>query len=143
MTNYLKITIVAIIAFLAGKYLFPPKAQIKETVKTVVVEKIVEKRNVVKKTKTTEKPDGTKVTEVTETDRTVIVDNTSSRTEKKVEVKGSAKVTLGLLAIKDANDFSAAIQYGATVSLPLIGNLKAQALGTTDKRIGLGLALEF
>lgn len=143
MKKYGTFAIVALISFLAGKYLFPTKPEVKEVVKTVTVEKIVEKRNVVKNTKVTEKPDGTKVTEVTETDKTVIVDNTSSKSEKKLEVKGSAKLTLGLLAIKDGSDFSSPTQFGTTVTVPLVGNLKMQALGTTDKRVGLGLALEF
>lgn len=143
MKNYLYAGIIAISAFLAGKYLFPPKAEIKEVVKTVTVEKYVEKKNVVKNTKVTEKPDGTKVTEVTETDRTVIVDNSSSKTEKKVEVKSASKITIGLLAIKDTTEFSKKTEFGATVSAPLIGNIKVQALGTTDKRLGLGLALDF
>lgn len=143
MKLYLYAGVACLLSFLAGKYLFPPSPEIKERVKTVVVEKYVEKRNIVKNTKVTEKPDGTKVTETTESDRSVIVDNTKSQSEKKVEVKGSAKLTLGLLAIKQVDDFGKPFEYGATVSVPVFGNVKAQGLVTTDKRVGLGLALEF
>ena len=142
MKLYLKFGLVAVLAFLAGKYLFPPKPEIKETAKTVTVEKIVERRNVEKTTRVTEKPDGTKVTETTEKDRSIIVDNSSSKSQTKTEIKGSAKITLGLLAIKNVEHFRDT-DFAATVTVPLFGNLKAQALGTTNKQIGLGLALEF
>lgn len=143
MKTYSIFGIALILAFLAGKYLFPPSPEIKEKIKVVTVEKIVEKRNVVVRTRTIKQTDGTEVTERTETDRSVIVDNTRSSTEKSKETKGSAKITLGVLAIKDATNFSESTNYGVTVSVPVFGNIKAQALGTTDKRVGLGLALEF
>lgn len=143
MKKYLHFGIIAIIAFLAGKYLFPPKPEVKEKVKTVVVEKYIEKRNVVKNTKVTEKPDGTKVTETIEKDNSVIVDNTSSKSEKKVETKTGSKLTLGMLYIKDASDFSSPANFGATISVPVFGNLKAQGLVTTDKRVGVGVAFDF
>ena len=143
MNKYLIGLGLIIAAFFAGKYLTKPKTEIKEVIKTVTVEKYVEKRNVVKTTKTTKKTDGTEITETTESDRSVIVDNTSSRVEKKLEVKSGGKITLGLLAIKDTSDFSRPTEFGATVSVPLFGNVKAQALGTTDKKVGVGLALEF
>lgn len=143
MKIYIYSALACLLSFLAGKYLFSPVPEVKERVKTVVVEKYVEKRNVVKNTKVTEKPDGTKITEVTESDKSVIVDNTKSQSERKTEVKGTGKLTLGLLAIKDAGNFSRNMEYGATVSVPVFGNLKAQGLVTTDKRVGLGVGLEF
>lgn len=143
MKFYLYAGAACLLSFLAGKYLFQSKPEIKEVTKTVVVENYVEKRNVVKNTKVTEKPDGTKVTETTESDRSVIVDNTKSQVDKSVSVKGNTKLTLGLLAIKQVNDFAKTFEYGATVSVPVFGNIKAQGLVTTDKRLGLGLAVEF
>jgi hypothetical protein len=140
MKLYLYAGVACLLSFLAGKYLFPPSPEIKERIKTVVVEKYVERRNVVKNTKVTEKPDGTKVTETSESDKSIIVDNTKSKSDIKTEVKGSPKLTLGLLAI---SDFSSPLNYGATVTVPVFGNVKAQGIVTTDKRVGLGLALEF
>lgn len=140
MKIYLYAGIACIASFLAGKYLFPPSPQIVERTKTVVVEKYVEKRNINRSSRVTERPDGTKVTETTESDKSVIVDNTKTKSDKKLEVKGSANLTLGLLAI---SDFSRPMEYGATVTVPVFGNIKAQGLVTTDKRVGLGLALEF
>jgi hypothetical protein len=143
MKLYLYAGAACLLSFLAGKYLFAPAPEIKEKIKTVTVEKYVEKRNVVKNTKVTELKDGTKVTETTERDNSVIVDNSRSQTERKTETKSAAKLTLGLLAIKSVNDFGKPFEYGATVSVPVVGNIKAQALVTTDKRVGLGVALEF
>lgn len=143
MKSYIYTGAAVILAFLAGKYLFPPKAEIKEVTKTVTVEKIVERRNIVKSTRTTEKPDGSKVTEVTERDTSVIVDNSSSQSERKTEVKGSAKITLGLLAIKSVDNFARPFEYGATISVPVVGNIKAMGLVTTDKKVGVGLGLDF
>jgi len=142
MKLYLYVGIACVLSFLAGKYIFPPAVEVREKVRTVTVEKIVEKRNVVKSTRTVEKPDGTKVTETTERDTSVIVDNSSSKSERETKT-GGAKLTLGLLAIKNAEDFSQSFEYGATISVPLVGKLKAQGLVTTDKRVGLGLGLEF
>ena len=142
MKLYLYAGIACIISFLAGKYVFPPAPVIEEKVRTVTVEKYIEKRNTEKVTKVTEKPDGTKITEVTEKDKSTIVDNTNSRSDKSTEVKPPSKITLGLLAIKDFDDFSKT-DFGATVTVPVFGNIKAQFLGTTGKQIGVGLALEF
>jgi hypothetical protein len=143
MKLYLYAGIACLLSFLAGKYLFSPKPQVKEVVKTVTVEKYVEKRNVVKKTRTTKAKDGTEVTEVTETDKSVIVDNRKSQVERRSEIKGNSKLTLGLLAIKPINDFGKPFEYGATVSVPVIGSIKAQGLVTTDKKVGLGVAIDF
>jgi hypothetical protein len=143
MKTYVITAIIALCSFLAGKYLFPPKPEIKEVTKTVTVEKYVEKRNVKKNKVITKKPDGTKITEITEIDTSIITDNRNSKTEKKTQVKSAAKLTLGLLAIKQINDFGQPFEYGATISVPVFGAVKAQGLVTTDKRVGLGLGLEF
>lgn len=143
MKLYFYAGIACILSFLAGKYLFGPKAEIKEVTKTVVVEKYVEKRNISKKVTVTKKKDGTEITETVETDKSIIVDNTKSQVDTKTEIKSTAKLTLGLLAIKQVNDFGKSFEYGATISIPVFGNIKAQGLVTTDKRVGLGVALEF
>lgn len=141
MKQILTLILVGVSSFFAGKYLFPPQPEIKEVTKTVTIEKIVEKRNVVKTVKVTEKPDGTKVTETTEKDKSIIIDNTDTRTATKTEVK-TTKITLGMLALKDLDNFKNT-EFGATVTVPLFGNIKAQAIGTTGKQIGVGLAWEF
>ena len=143
MKVYGIMAIIAIVSFLAGKYVFPPKADVKEVVKIVEVEKKQEKKNKVTKIVEIKKPDGTVETDTTEVENTQTVTDTSIKSESTKVTKSANKITLGLLAIKQADDFSKATQFGATVAVPLIGNLKVQALGTTDKRVGLGLALDF
>lgn len=139
MKNYLIIAIVAISSFLAGKYIFPPKPEIKEVVKFKEVEK--EKVKVVTKFKEVTKPDGTKVVESTTTENTVTETVTDSESTK--VSKQASRLTLGMLYIKDVQDFSRPAEFGATISVPVIGNLKAHAIVTTDKKAGLGVALEF
>ena len=143
MKKYGIITIIALGAFLAGKYLFPPKPEVKEVVKYVEVEKKVQNKDKVVKSTKIKKPDGTVVTETTVVENTKTTTDKSSKLESEKLVRSAAKITVGVLAIKDASDFSAPTAFGATISVPVFGNVKAQALGTTDKRIGLGLALEF
>lgn len=130
-------------ALLIGKYVLQEKLQVKETVRTVYVEKIVEKRAVKTHTVQTKKVDGTVITVTDIDDKTEIDTAKSGTVETKRETKGKAALTLGLLAIKDVANFQQSTNYGLTVTAPLFGNLKVQALGTTDKRVGLGLALEF
>jgi hypothetical protein len=141
--NYLKLGIVAIIAFLAGKYIFPPSPQIKEAVKYVEVEKKKEDKHKVVKSTTVKKPDGTKVTETTVTEDTQTATDTSIKLDSSKVTKAGKGITVGMLYLKDAENFGRPANFGATISVPVIGNLKAQALGTTDKRVGVGLALEF
>jgi hypothetical protein len=35
------------------------------------------------------------------------------------------------------------MEYGATIAVPLFGNIKVQGLATTSKQVGVGLALDF
>jgi hypothetical protein len=135
--------IVAISCLLVGRYVLTPKQKTKEVVKVVEVEK---KRTDSKKkvvTREVTNPDGTKVKETTETENTV-TDSERSRKEDKFKLSETgASISLGLLAIKDATDFSKPFEYGATVAVPVIGNLKAMGMVTTSKQIGLGLSVDF
>ena len=47
-----------------------------------------------------------------------------------------------MLAIKELS-LDNNIEYGIVISAPIYGSLKVQALGTTDKKIGIGLGIEF
>lgn len=143
MKKYLTLGLVSLLSFLAGKYLFPPQPQIKEVVRTVQVEKKQKKEDKVVKSTKIKKPDGTVVTETTVTSKTDTTTDKTSQSERRTETKSSSKLTLGLLAIKNVSDFGKPFEYGATLAVPVFGNVKAQGLVTTDKRLGLGLALEF
>jgi hypothetical protein len=138
--------IVGIISLLVGRYVLTPKQEVKTVVKIVEVEKNVkeEKKKVKTKIKETVTKDGTRTTETTIDEDSGSRETTSTerRIDSKTVSKTGSGLTLGLLAIKDTDDFSAT-EYGATVAVPLIGSLKVIGLATTGKQVGLGLGLEF
>lgn len=136
------VSILCLSSFLAGKYLFPPKPQIKEVIKTVQVEKKQKKEDKVVKSTKTKRPDGTIVTETTVVTKTDTVTDKASQSESTKTTSGP-KIGVGVLAIKNVSKFSEDATFGVTLSVPVFGNVKAQALGTTDKKVGLGLLMEF
>lgn len=135
--------LVGIIAFFCGKFLTKPKEIIKETIKYVTVE--IEKKETKKRTKIVKvkKPDGTTETE------TEIIEDSRSESKKDTTVDSSkitkrgGSVSIGVLALKDLEKFSEQTHIGATISIPLIGSLKATSYLDSTKRFGLGLSLEF
>lgn len=135
--------IVAISCILIGRYVLTPKQKVKEVIKIVEVEK---KRTDIKKkvvTKETKNTDGTVVKETTETENTVVESDRSTKLDSSKTSESGSGITFGLLAVFNANEFADKPEYGATVSIPVLGNLNAQALVTTDKRIGVGLSIGF
>lgn len=139
--------LIAIAGILIGRYVIQPKSEVrtKEVIKYVEVfkEKKSEKKNV--KVVVVTKPDGTTTTTTTDTSTTDTVTNTETKIDSSKETiakKGSG-LTLGALAIANGQRFSDKLEYGVTAAIPVFGSLKAQALVTTDKRVGLGLAIEF
>ena len=148
MKNYLnKYTLVIAVAFLLiGRFVLHPKQKIVETVKTVEVVKEVKVEEKKKKEVKTEiiKPDGTKETRTEtseDTNTSTEFDKTaSSETKKKI---GGPRVIVGILAIKNTQEFSQKPEFAITVTAPIFGSLKAQAIGTTDKQVGSGVAIEF
>ena len=143
MKQYGIIAALIVGAFLAGKYLFPPKPETKEVVKIVEVEKKVQVKDKNVRIVKTQKKDGSVVTETVIDEHSKSTVDSSVKIDSSKVVKSTAKITLGVLAIKQADDFAEATQFGATITVPVLGNIKAQVLGTTDKKVGLGLALEF
>lgn len=137
----------ALFGILVGRYVVKPKTEVKtkEVIKYVEVfkEKKEEKKNV--KVVVVEKPDGTKTTTTIDTSVTNTVTNNETKIDSKKEtsVKAGSNLTLGALAIADATNFSSKLEYGVTAAVPVFGNLKAQALVTTDKKVGIGLAIDF
>jgi hypothetical protein len=138
--------IVGIISLLVGRYVLTPKQEVKQVIKIVEVEKNVkeEKKKVKTKIKEIVATDGTRTTETTidEDSGTRETNTRDTKIDSKTVTKTGSGLTLGLLAIKDIDNFSAT-EYGATVAVPLIGNLKVIGLATTGKQVGLGLGLEF
>jgi hypothetical protein len=147
MSKFLNKTtiIVAISCLLVGRYVLTPKPKVitKEVIKVVEVEKKkvnTKKKKVIKETKDR---DGTVVVETTETEDTVIDATRSTEVNSsRVSKRGGAAITLGLLAQKALDDL-ARTDYGVVVVAPLIGNLKVVGTASTDRRVGLGLAIDF
>jgi hypothetical protein len=149
--QYKKIALVAVASVLVGRYVLQPKAEIKtkEVVKYVEVYK--EKKEEKKKVKTTIKErinvDGSKEITTVITDDSTTTEQTNRDSildsSKKSVIKKGSSLTLGMLAIADTGRISSELEYGITATLPVFGNLKAQALVTTDKKIGLGFAMDF
>lgn len=139
--------LIAIAGILIGRYVIQPKSEVrtKEVVKYVEVYK--EKKEEKKKIKVVviTKPDGTTTTTTTDDSTTTTVSDGSTKIDSKkdVVVKKGSGLTLGALAIANGQRFSDKLEYGVTAAIPVFGSLKAQALVTTDKRVGLGLAIEF
>ncbi len=133
LKNYV---IVAIVALLVGRYVLQPKpvevVKWKEKVVKVVETKV---KTVSKETK---KPDGTVIIDTTTEEAT----NSISKTEKEGSKKTGSGITLGLLATKNFGDFQKTNAEVVAV-VPFFGNLKIVGSLTTQKQVGLGLALEF
>jgi hypothetical protein len=124
--------IIAIVALLVGRYVLQPKP--KEVVKWK--EKVVTQTQVKIVTRTVQKPDGTIIIDER------IDENSSSKTERSGSKKTGSGITLGLLAIKDLDNFQQT-NAEAIVVVPFFGNLKIVGSVDTTKQVGLGLALEF
>lgn len=142
MKTYRTTIIVAISCLLIGRYVLTPKQQTKEVIKIVEVEKQhidIQKKVITREVK---KKDGTIVKETVETENIIVDTKKERKVDSSITKQSGSKLTLGLLAIVDASKI-ASPEYGATVSLPLIGNLNVQGLVTTDKRVGVGLSIGF
>ena len=138
------VALLTIGAFLAGRFIFQPSPKVIEKVKTVEVEKKVkkedQKKNIV--SVKVKKPDGT-----VETHTQVSIDSRSQTDSQKDSVTQSVKtqqsgITVTVIALKSLNDFSKPFEYGATVTVPVMGKLRGQLLGTT-RQVGVGIGLEF
>ena len=137
--------IVAVSCLLIGRYVLTPKPKVvtKEVVKIVEVEKKTVDTKKKKVTKETKGKDGTVVVETTETEDTKVDVNRSTKVDSsKVSKSGGTVITLGLVAQKALDDL-AKTEYGVVTAVPLIGNLKVVGTASTDKKVGLGLAIDF
>lgn len=137
--------IIAISCILIGRYVLTPKQKVKE-VEVIKIVEVEKKRTDTKKKKTTKETtnsDGTVIKETTETEDTVVESDRSTKIDSSKTSESGSGITLGLLAVFNANEFADKPEYGATVSVPVLGNLNAQAIVTTDKRIGVGLSIGF
>lgn len=130
----------AVIALVVGAYasykLQKPPVQIQY--KDRVVEKVVEKRNIV--TRTIKLPNGTVTTEII--DKSSVVTDTDKRTESLTTPKPASKYSLSARAIMPISKIDAR-QYEVSAGARIAGPLWAELGGTTDKKITLGIRWEF
>lgn len=143
LKNYLLLVVIALTSFFVGHYIVAPKKEIKEVVKYVTVE--VEKKQTKKTTRVSEtkKPDGTTSTETTIVEETSSNTSTSTSSSKETYIASKRGLIIGVSALKDLDRFQDKTQVGATIVVPVIGNLFVTGSLDTSKRVGLGLALEF
>lgn len=142
-----KLIIIGVSCLLVGRYILKEDPIIVE--KEVIVYR--EKSQTTSQSRRTttsrqeNRPDGSSTTETTTTEESSNQSNTEvaidSTTTKKTS-RGS-KITLGVLALKDLDHFSKNTHIGVLTKAPLIGNLSIIGSIDTNKRVGLGLALEF
>lgn len=141
MKKYSNHAIIAIIALLVGRFVLQPKQKVKE--KIVYVEKKEETKKTKKTTRTRERknPDGSSQTETEIVEDSTSNSSSTIASEKtKVISKG---ISVGVLALKDLDRFSNKTEFGAMVSVPVMGSLSVVGTADTTKRVGLGIALEF
>ena len=131
--NIRNITLVAIAAFLTGRYLVKPVERVKEVVKYVEVEKKKKRTKVVE----IKDPDGTERRETT-----IDEDETNTRISERYKSKFKG-VGIGVVALKDLSDFSSKTEVGIVSTIPLFGNVSLIGTADSTKRVGLGISLEF
>lgn len=139
--------IVAILAFLAGRFLVEPKTKIVEREKIVYKEKKEEKKDttIVTRKREEKRPDGTIITDTTtkeETKTETKTDVVLTREKSKKTDKGSG-VIVGAMIMDDLDDINSKDHYGVMVAVPLSGRSYMFSTVDMQKRFGIGLALEF
>lgn len=130
-----------VIAFGIGRFSKPAKVETKEVVKTVV-QKEEAKVKIVYKEKVTS-PDGTTTEKEVSREDTNSTENSSTSKVSESSVKNDAGLTIQALAIANISDITGKQEYGLSVKKRVIGNLGFGILATTDKKIGVGISVDF
>lgn len=142
-----KIIIIGISCILIGRYVLQAEPKIIEK-EVIVYKENTQSSSQSRRTTTTKeekRPDGSSTTETTTTEESsnqsnteVVINRTTSR-----ETSKTSRVTVGVLALKDLDQFSKNTHIGILTKAPLVGNLSIIGSFDTTKRVGLGLSLEF
>lgn len=132
----------AVAGLLVGRFIMQPpvKIETKEVVKYVEKKEENKKKNVVIIERKNTDGSIEKRTEIKEDSKSVTDSKLDS--SKQQSIKKGAGVTVGVLALKQLSTDSQ-LQYGMSVTVPVYGPVKLQGLGTTDKHVGIGVAIEF
>jgi len=141
------------LTFQAGRYSKAAKVEVvtKEVIKEVIKEVVVknDKRNQTTIVDKTTNRDGTTTEHTTIVDRGTTDTTTSTDTNRESTKSSSTTttrdsgLTIEAFAMAKINDLSGDRVYGAGVSKRIFGNLRAGIMGTTDKKIGITLGLDF
>lgn len=154
MKKYLLLALALITAYAFGRFSAPEKVKI-ET-KVVEVEKKTEKKDVDKQlhkkttTITEIRPDGTKIITVVSTDESQTktkerkIDESVKIGEQTKEVTNStSKVTVAALAGVNPFDLNRGVDFGASVSRPVIGPITVGVFGFKSGMMGASVGLTF
>lgn len=148
MKTYIYASAGILIGILVGRYILSPKTETKEVVKyiTVYEEKKEEKKNKRTTIKEVVRNDGTKETTTVVDESSDTVTNSSNRTDfesSKVKKVRTADLSVSLIAINNLPNPKKDFSYGAVVTVPVVGNLNATGMVTTDKQVGIGIGISF
>lgn len=142
-----------VLAFIIGGVLgrvLIPKVQVQEVIRyqKVSIEQKQQEKNKTVVIVETKNPDGssTKQTTINTNDKTNIKKEDNTIKDNVYNKTSSYKgVAVGLFISKDMNKniLTNRTEYGIITSVPVIGNLSVTGLLTTDKKIGVGLSIEF
>jgi hypothetical protein len=139
-----------VVALLVGRFALQPKGKTETRVVEKVIERVVtvEKTNKKADTKIIEKKnvDGSieTVTVIHEDTTTQKDSQTDTKTEKSSTHSASSRgVAVGLIALEQIGNFKSTPEFGVTVSAPVFGSVSVTGLATLDKRVGLGISVEF
>ena len=142
-----------IIAFVLGAILgrtVIPKTEIKEVVR---YQKVIEQQKEQDKKKTVvivEK----KNTDGSSTKETTIKEDTQTNTKSdtkivdkmdNTKIQSNSQVTVGILALSEINKniLTKSPNYGIIIGVPVVNFVSVTGLLTTDKKIGIGLSIQF
>lgn len=148
MSKYKVHILIGLSCLFIGRYVISnTKVVTKEVIKYVEKKETSATKKERKRVRTivTTNPNGTTVTETSSDESSDTSTSSSSSTsldQTTITSKGPT-MSLGVLAIKDAQNFSKKTEFGIVASVPLIGNISAISMLDTTKRVGLGLSLEF
>lgn len=145
------IALIAIVAaFAFGRFSAPEKIKIETKIVEVERKTSESETDRHKESTTTEvtRPDGTKEKTTTTTEDTnrksASTDDTNKNTEITKEVtKSGSPVTIQALAAVNVTSLAAPIDYGMSISRPLLGPITVGIFGFSSGKVGFGIGLTF
>jgi len=129
------------ISFSIGYYATPTKIKTETVVKTETV-KVESKTRIVYRNKVT-KPDGTVTENEVEKEDTNTREETKSLAESKTIVSKDSGLSIQALSILNIEKLSDKKEYGIFIKKRIISNITIGTLITSDKKLGIGIGVDF